>query len=133
MQHEEAGHIAAIGVEIEPLIGLVAASARAFGDDAEIAHVTQKIANPALRPRRAEMLAHAPIDEPQLVLGIALVGKAAKKLQAAAILEPVARLLEAARDRQQREILARQRLERLAALARRCKSALDLGDFVLGP
>src|SRR6185437_3110870 len=91
MQHEEAGHVAAIGVKIEPLVRLIAAPAGAFGDNAEILHIPYEITDAALRAGRTEMLAHAPIDEAQLVLAVALIGKAAEQLEAASIFEPLAR------------------------------------------
>ncbi len=90
-QDEEAGDIAAVGVERGGAARLVGAEARAVGRDVDVAHVAQHIALVALRHGGAEMLAEAPIDRARVVFRIALDGKAADHEHAGPMLQRLER------------------------------------------
>ena len=75
-------------------------------DGADVAHVTQDVAVLALRHGGAEMAAEAPVEEPQIILGIAVDLDAAKLVDAPAVFQEIARGRDPLGDRGKRKVLS---------------------------
>ncbi len=98
--------------------------------DADIAHVTQNVAVLALRHRGAEMAAEPPIEQPQVVLRMAVDLDAAELVDALAVLQEIARERDALRHRRQRDVFFRERVERLATRLGAAQRSFDLRNLV---
>ncbi|HSV82763.1 MAG TPA: hypothetical protein VLK85_26495 [Ramlibacter sp.] len=94
LQYEEADHVTEIGVVQELRVRGVAAAFGAVQVDVEVPDVPQQVAAGALRNADAQVAAQSPIDEPQVVLAVAIHRKAAEQEHARTCLQAVERLRE---------------------------------------
>ena len=117
-------------MEVEPLVRLVAAPLRRMDIDADVAHVTQDVAVLALRHGSAEMAAEAPVEEPQVVLVIAVDLDAAELIDAPAVFQELTRGCDPRADRRKRKVLFGQRVKRRPARLGGAQGILDLRNFI---
>src|SRR4029453_17571502 len=97
--------------EVEALVRLVATPLRGMDVDADVAPVAKDIAVLALRHRGAEVAPEAPVEEPQVILRIAVDLDAAELVDALAVLQEIPREGDAPRHGRQREVFFRQGIE----------------------
>src|SRR5215467_2937978 len=98
--------------------------------DPDIADVAQDVAVLALRHRSAEVTAEAPVEEPQVVLRIAVDLDAAELVEALAVLQEIARASDLPRHRRQREVLFRQGGKRCPARLGGAQGIFDLSNLI---
>src|SRR5439155_25427424 len=94
-----------------------------------VADLTDQLVPRILVAMMTEMSADAPVDVLQLVLGVALDGKAAQEHEAAAVLELVEHGREPPRKRRQRKVVMAELRPREPAPLHRAKRGIDLVDL----